>query len=53
MNDSTKDSIKKETQTKSHKKKKSPKNPFDDFLEELEGYDDGCEAPSPIISSGY
>jgi len=34
-------------------KKKKKKNPLDEYMEDLEEYDEGCEKPSPIISSGY
>jgi len=34
-------------------KKKKKKNPLDEYLEELESYDEGCEKPSPIHSSGH
>ena len=32
-------------------KKTKKKNPLDEFLEELENYDDGCE-PKDLMSSG-
>lgn len=35
------------------KKAKKKRNPLDHFLEELDKYDEGCEEPSPVISSGF
>ncbi len=32
-------------------KKKKKKNPLDEFLEDLEEYDEGCE-PQDLMSSG-
>ncbi len=37
----------------SNSKKKKKKNPLDEYLDELDSYDEGVEEPSPIISSGY
>jgi hypothetical protein len=33
--------------------KKKKKNPLDKMMDELEGYDEGIDEPSPVISSGY
>ena len=34
-------------------KNKNKSLSFDDIIEELESYDDGCDKPSSIISSGF
>ena len=43
----------KKFEEKEVKKKVKKKNPLDEYLDELEKYDDGVESPSPIHSSGH